>query len=266
MLPRVTLHNAVSLDCRLLEWGMVDMGLYYGVIGAFNEQATLAGAETLLTGAAHEGIDADAEDAPCPQAVPGDVRPLLIVPDSRGRVRMWRWMLSQPYWRAGVALCSSSTPREHMEYLERSGVARIVAGAERVDLKAALSEVSQRYGVERAGNALADPHGEFTGRNILYEARPIEAISGEAGGPVDDVTAALNRARQVLLRERNLRSRPQLDDKVLTAWNGLMIGAFARASRVVPKLAGRGFSLAGGADDEGRGFSLAWPAGPGARP
>jgi len=115
----------------------------------------------------------------------------------------------------------------------------------------------ERYGVERAGNALADPHGEFTGRNILYEARPIEAISGEAGGPVDDVTAALNRARQVLLRERNLRSRPQLDDKVLTAWNGLMIGAFARASRVVPKLAGRGFSLAGGADDVGRGSSLA---------
>src|SRR5439155_25748806 len=34
---------------------------------------------------------------------------------------------------------------------------------------------------------------------------------------------------------RGTRPRPHLDDKVLTAWNGLMIAAFARASRVVPK-------------------------------
>jgi uncharacterized protein len=105
----------------------------------------------------------------------------------------------------------------------------------------------ERYGVERRGNALTDPHGEFTGRNILYEARPIEEIAGETDASVEDVSAGLGRARQVLLRARNTRPRPQRDDKVLTAWNGLMIGAFARASRVAPELAGRGFSLAGAA-------------------
>jgi uncharacterized protein YyaL (SSP411 family) len=92
-----------------------------------------------------------------------------------------------------------------------------------------------RYGVERGGNALTDPHGEFTGRNILYEARPIDAIAGETDTSVEDVSVALGRARQVLLRARNTRPRPQRDDKILTAWNGLMIGAFARASRVVPE-------------------------------
>ncbi len=92
----------------------------------------------------------------------------------------------------------------------------------------------ERYGVERDGNALNDPHGEFTGRNILYEARPIEAIAGETDGSADEVSATLRRARQILLRVREARPRPQLDDKILTAWNGLMIGAFARASRAVP--------------------------------
>ncbi len=93
----------------------------------------------------------------------------------------------------------------------------------------------ERYGVERDGNALSDPHGEFTGRNILYEARPIEAIAGETDGTVDEVTAALGRARRALLRARSARRRPQLDDKILTAWNGLMVGAFARASCAVPE-------------------------------
>ena len=116
----------------------------------------------------------------------------------------------------------------------------------------------ERYGVERDGNALADPHGEFTGRNILYEARPIEAIAGESDRPVDDVTALLRRTRQALLRVRAMRPRPQLDDKVLTAWNGLMIGAFARASRVVPALVGRGDAAVGRDEPAvGRGFSLA---------
>jgi len=172
MLPRVTLHNAVSLDGRLLEWGMVDMGLYYGLAGAFSEQATLAGTETLLTGAAHEGVVADGDDTPRSDSVSGDSRPLLVVPDSQGRVRIWRWMLAQPYWRAGIALCSSSTPREHVAYLERSGVARIVAGADRVDLKAALAEVRRWYGIERIR---ADSGGTLNG--VLLRLGLVDEIS-----------------------------------------------------------------------------------------
>ena len=149
MRPRVTIHNAVSVDGRLLEWGMVDMALYYGLIGGFDEQATLAGVETLLVGAAHEQIPQDAEDSLPVKAQPGDPRPLLVVPDSRGRIRIWHWMLSQPYWRAGVALCSSDTPTQHLGYLEKVGVDRIVAGTGHVDLASALTELRERYGIER---------------------------------------------------------------------------------------------------------------------
>jgi uncharacterized protein len=122
----------------------------------------------------------------------------------------------------------------------------------------------ERFGVERDGNALSDPQGEFKGRNILYEARPIEAIAGETDQTIDAAAAALGRSRQVLLRARSARPRPQLDDKVLSAWNGLMIGAFARAGRVVPALVAPG-SGAGqrGSDPAGRGFSLACNVGRG---
>ena len=49
-----------------------------------------------------------------------------------------------------------------------------------------------------------------------------------------DVQAALGRMRDGLFAARARRPRPHLDDKVLTAWNGLMIAAFARAARVLP--------------------------------
>ncbi len=90
----------------------------------------------------------------------------------------------------------------------------------------------ERYGVRAEGNALSDPHGEFTGRNILYEARMVEAVAVDAGQTVGQVKAALQRSRDFLRRVRAERPRPRRDDKILTAWNGLMIAAFARASRV----------------------------------
>ena len=95
----------------------------------------------------------------------------------------------------------------------------------------------ERFGVYPDGNALNDPQGEFTGRNILYQAQSIEAVADAVGQPVDAVSQSLARARARLHQVRSARPRPALDDKVLTAWNGLMIAAFARAARVVSAMA-----------------------------
>jgi hypothetical protein len=92
----------------------------------------------------------------------------------------------------------------------------------------------KRYGVRPDGNAPADPQGEFTGRNLLYTARSIESIAQETGRTDDEVHAALERARLALFARRETRPRPHLDDKVLTAWNGLTLAAFARAGRLLP--------------------------------
>ncbi|MCA1563497.1 MAG: thioredoxin domain-containing protein [Acidobacteria bacterium] len=93
--------------------------------------------------------------------------------------------------------------------------------------------VRKRFGIEPDGNAPQDPHGEFTGRNLLYTSQSIEDISARTGRAPDEVEAALARARRVLFDARRRRPRPHLDDKILTAWNGLMIAAFARAARVL---------------------------------
>ena len=92
-----------------------------------------------------------------------------------------------------------------------------------------------RFGIQRDGNAPHDPQGEFTGKNLLYIARSIEEIANLTGKDAGSVAEALDRASPALFEVRLRRPRPHLDDKVLTAWNGLMIAAFARAARVLAR-------------------------------
>jgi uncharacterized protein len=90
--------------------------------------------------------------------------------------------------------------------------------------------VVERFGLLAGGNA-QDPQGEFRGRNVLYVARDLEDLATSLGRPIDEIIRDLRTARQRLYASRGGRPRPRLDDKVLTAWNGLMIAAFARAAR-----------------------------------
>ena len=93
--------------------------------------------------------------------------------------------------------------------------------------------VRRRFGIEDEGNAPADPQGEFIKQNILYVAQTIEEVAARSGRSAQEVEAIVDRARTVLFDARAVRPRPHLDDKVITAWNGLMIAAFARAARVL---------------------------------
>jgi uncharacterized protein YyaL (SSP411 family) len=79
------------------------------------------------------------------------------------------------------------------------------------------------YGVEDDGNVQNDPHGEFTGQNILYLRQM----------PDPYINTQLEEAKSKLLQLRARRVRPHLDDKILTAWNALMISAFAKAAQVL---------------------------------
>ncbi len=95
-------------------------------------------------------------------------------------------------------------------------------------------DVARRtFGLEEGGNAPHDPHGEFVGRNLLYIAESPHDVAMRTGRTEAEVRAAIGRIREALFRARASRHRPHLDDKVLTAWNGLMIAAFARGARVL---------------------------------
>ena len=94
---------------------------------------------------------------------------------------------------------------------------------------------SKAYGVEPNGNSPAgsDPLGELKGKNTLIVRKTIAELAKDAGKPEADVEKTLASARAKLFAIRAKRPHPHLDDKVIVAWNGLMISAFARAAQVL---------------------------------
>jgi 2,5-diamino-6-(ribosylamino)-4(3H)-pyrimidinone 5'-phosphate reductase len=170
MLPRVIIHNQVSLDGRI-DWFTPDIGLYYEIAARWQADVHLAGSNTIFN--PDEEIppeDLDVFDPP--QRDPNDKRPLLAVPDSSGKVRNWHVLRKMPYWRDIVALCAHGTPKEYLEYLEKRHIEYIVRGNEQVDLRAALEELSLNYG---AKTVLVDSGGTLNG--VLLRGGLVDEIS-----------------------------------------------------------------------------------------
>ena len=76
-------------------------------------------------------------------------------------------------------------------------------------------------------------HGNFEGHNILHTPRPLEEVAMEAGVTADHLRRVLERGRRILYDARAQRVWPGRDDKVLAAWNAMMLHAFAEAARVL---------------------------------
>ncbi len=90
------------------------------------------------------------------------------------------------------------------------------------------------YDVKDKGNVepSTDPHGEFTGENILCIAHSIDETVKKFKLTEKKLLAILSSAREKIFNAREQRPKPHLDDKFLVSWNGLMISAFARAYQV----------------------------------
>ena len=83
---------------------------------------------------------------------------------------------------------------------------------------------AEHFGITKPGNFVDHSHpNPLPGLNVLSLVKP---------GTAADLPL-LTSAKQKMLAVRAQRVRPHLDDKILASWNGLMLGAFARAAAVL---------------------------------
>ncbi|MEO6724196.1 MAG: thioredoxin domain-containing protein [Blastocatellia bacterium] len=76
-------------------------------------------------------------------------------------------------------------------------------------------------------------HGNFEDHNILHVDEDAGMIAKLMGVTVDRLNESIARGKQILFDAREQRVKPFRDEKMLTAWNGLMLRTFAEAARVL---------------------------------
>ncbi len=89
----------------------------------------------------------------------------------------------------------------------------------------------RHFGITKEGNFVDHSHPHpLPGQNVLSLCNPVGAPTSD---PPSDDQDLLTSAKAKMSAARNQRVRPHRDDKVLASWNGLMLGAFARAYAVL---------------------------------
>jgi len=103
----------------------------------------------------------------------------------------------------------------------------------------------RHFGITDQGNFVDHSHPHpLPGQNVLHIVAPLTRPAanlcppggtrdGARGASIPDDSALLASARRKMIKARAKRIRPHLDDKILASWNGLMLGAFARAYAVL---------------------------------
>ena len=153
--PHLTIYNEISLDGKIT--GFVGDGARYYALGfRWLSDAILMGSVTAEAFGPNETPEEQLRELPArePVAVPPGFedlvyqpRPMLVVPDSGGRIRSWTHARAQPWYGRILVLVSDQTPTEYLDHLDRRGIEYLTAGDDRVDLASALQALSQQHRV-----------------------------------------------------------------------------------------------------------------------
>ncbi|MBM4270498.1 MAG: thioredoxin domain-containing protein, partial [Deltaproteobacteria bacterium] len=137
------------------------------------------------------------------------------------------WVLREMTHPDGGFYSSQDADTEGEEgktYLWRIEEMRRILGPEHAEI------VCRYYQVDEVGN-FAEPGHER--QSILHVKLGMDDLARLFGRDVADVQRIVDEGRALLLREREKRPQPGLDDKILTSWNALAIRAFVRGANVL---------------------------------
>jgi uncharacterized protein YyaL (SSP411 family) len=102
-----------------------------------------------------------------------------------------------------------------------------------------LAEITELLGERDAALFAAyynvTDEGNFEDENILHVTRELADVAAAERVTADELSESLARSRQLLFDVREKRVKPARDEKILTAWNGLMLASFAEAAAILKR-------------------------------
>ncbi len=166
MLPKLILHNSISVDGSLTDF-MPNMELHYRIAGDYKAQAHLIGSKTMSAGF-------DIFNQPIPVEEESDFKkpnryvglPYWVTPNSTGSLKgILHACRRFEYCKDIIVLVSEQTPQDYIDYLKERNYDYLVVGKTKVDLKRSLELLSEKYGVK---TVLADT-GRVLGSILLND-------------------------------------------------------------------------------------------------
>ena len=171
MLPKVIIHNSISIDGSLTNFEP-NMQLHYQLAGSFKANMHLIGSNTART-----GIDMFMETIPREKEEdfrkPDKEGMLWAIPDSTGKLKGLLHVLRQSeYCKDVVVFVSKETPVDYISYLKERNYDYHIIGKNKCDIKGVLELLNEKYEVK----TLLIDTGCILG-NILLEQRLVSQIS-----------------------------------------------------------------------------------------
>lgn len=166
MLPKVVIHNSVSIDGSLTDFEP-DMALHYQIAASYKPDVHLIGSNTVKIGTELYGESVPPEekkDFEKPKRA--ESLPYWVIPDTKGTLEgLLHTCRRFEFCRDVILLVSEETPAEYIKHLEERNYDYHVVGKKHVDLEKALELLSAKYGVKKV---LADT-GRVLGNLLLNQ-------------------------------------------------------------------------------------------------
>jgi len=144
MLPKVIVHNSVSIDGSLINFE-VNLPLHYKIAGGFKADMHLVGSNTVKI-----GLDLFSKEIP--QETQDDFKKpnkkgiLWAIPDTTGKMKGLLHVLRRSeYCKDVIVLISEKTSKEYIEYLKKRNYDYYVVGENKCNLRQGLELLNEKY-------------------------------------------------------------------------------------------------------------------------
>jgi 2,5-diamino-6-(ribosylamino)-4(3H)-pyrimidinone 5'-phosphate reductase len=146
MLPKVIVHNSVSLDNSLINFE-VNMGLHYTIARGYKPDIHLIGSHTVRAGVELYGGKVPPEERKDFERPQKDKSmPYWVIPDTKGALKgLLHMCRGFEFCKDVILLISEETPKGYRAYLEERNYGYHVVGKKHVDLGKSLELLFKEY-------------------------------------------------------------------------------------------------------------------------